>query len=527
MQINVSTSKANHEVVTQLTRKLLGANAKENIIARIALGYSLSTGRRFTHQEFDLYDSKGKEYKEHILFDEQYKNYYLALVCQAYHISKNDDNLPKYIKLHIDDGLEKINYLFENNPQYTFFDFLTEYLTRGIEEIEDVPFSFDPVANNNQHIKKSEFSGPINIKVGYDPEIHEPINFCFNDTNLYGNQHIAVAGKSGSGKTQFAYDFLRQLTIQSQGQVNFLFLDFKGLSEDDKKKHEDFFNTTKAKCISAPQNTIPLNPVSFIDNVNEKNKTVGINKFVDIIAKYSKIGKKQQQTLKDATTEAFLKHKDGKHPSIKEIYDIIVEKMDGKCDTLTEIMQRLSEYELFSSDVNDPSIFLNNNYYFSLSGELDDTVRFTSVFLVINYIFNVFSNMGGTEVVGNYRSMRYVLMIDEAHDLFKEKKSLDILETLLRKIRSYGVSVVLLSQGISEYNQADFDFSAECETAFLLPINDLSNTRAINKFLGLSDKESHEAVRNLEKLENGYAVSNIKEYPKTKVFEVVQYWKEK
>ena len=77
-------------------------------------------------------------------------------------------------------------------------------------------------------------------------------------------------------------------------------------------------------------------------------------------------------------------------------------------DTLTDIIGRLSEYELFESNIKDPSSFLNNNYYFSLSGELDNTVRFTSVFLIINYIFNVFTNLGGTEVTDGYRNMRYV-----------------------------------------------------------------------------------------------------------------------
>ena len=197
---------------------------------------------------------------------------------------------------------------------------------------------------------------------------------------------------------------------------------------------EDFFTSTHTQCINAPNAPFPLNPVSFIDNVNEKNKLVGINKFVDIIAKYSNIGKKQQQILKDATKEAFIQNKDGKHLSLKDIYDLVIEEVGDTRDTLTEIMERLSEYELFASKVNDPSVFLNNNYYFSLSGELDNTVRFTSVFLIINYIFNVFTNMGGTDVSsdGN-RSMRYVLMIDEAHDLFREKKSLEILEVLLRK----------------------------------------------------------------------------------------------
>ena len=39
--INIKTSAANKEVVSRLTQKLPG-EAKENIIARIALGFSLS-----------------------------------------------------------------------------------------------------------------------------------------------------------------------------------------------------------------------------------------------------------------------------------------------------------------------------------------------------------------------------------------------------------------------------------------------------------------------------------------------------
>ena len=283
---------------------------------------------------------------------------------------------------------------------------------------------------------------------------------------------------------------------------------------------------THTTCINAPDEPFPLNPLSFIDNINDRNKLVGINKFVDIIAKYSNIGKKQQQTLKDAVQEAFIQQTNGEYPSLRQVYNLIIEQSGENRDTLTEIMSRLSEYELFASKVNNPSTFLNNNYYLSLSGELDNTVRFTSVFLIINYIFNVFSNMGGTEVNGNYREMRYILMIDEAHDLFREKKSLEILEVILRKIRSYGVSVFLLSQGIAEYNTANFDFSQECETSFLLPINDMANIKAINKFLGLTIKDGNTAIRSLERLKNGQAISNIKEYPKTNVFDVVQFYKE-
>lgn len=54
MQINIKTSGKNQAIVTQLTKKLTGGT-KENVIARIALGYSLSTGKRFTQQrEFGI-----------------------------------------------------------------------------------------------------------------------------------------------------------------------------------------------------------------------------------------------------------------------------------------------------------------------------------------------------------------------------------------------------------------------------------------------------------------------------------------
>ena len=142
--------------------------------------------------------------------------------------------------------------------------------------------------------------------------------------------------------TQFALEFLRQLTIKTQGQVNFLFLDFKGIAQEERVKMADFFDTTKTKCINAPEEPFPINPLSFIDNVNSKNKSVGINKFVDIIAKYSNLGKVQQQTLKDAVLEAFNRQTGGDYPSLQEVFDIIQEK-DGKPDSLTEIMSRLTD----------------------------------------------------------------------------------------------------------------------------------------------------------------------------------------
>ncbi len=49
MQINIRTSEANQEIVRKLTSKL-PVGTKENVIARIALGYSLQNGNISHHR---------------------------------------------------------------------------------------------------------------------------------------------------------------------------------------------------------------------------------------------------------------------------------------------------------------------------------------------------------------------------------------------------------------------------------------------------------------------------------------------
>ena len=80
MLINIRTSEANKPVVQELTKRLnLGT---ENIVSRIAFSYSISKGIKL-NLETDLRDSKGKEYKDDILFG-KFRDYYIAMICQHY-----------------------------------------------------------------------------------------------------------------------------------------------------------------------------------------------------------------------------------------------------------------------------------------------------------------------------------------------------------------------------------------------------------------------------------------------------------
>ncbi len=130
MFTQIKTSIKNKEAVTILTRKFgLGA---ENIIARIAIAYSLQCNARFS--PLDIKDSGGKEYSKNVLFGNLYPMY-AAIMCKHYDIRMSDKNLPRYFKLHLDDGLERIMEDVRDNPNLVGYDYLFDKIHIGLNNI--------------------------------------------------------------------------------------------------------------------------------------------------------------------------------------------------------------------------------------------------------------------------------------------------------------------------------------------------------------------------------------------------------
>lgn len=126
----IKTSAKNKEAVTVLTRKFaLGA---ENVIARIAIAYSLQSGVRFS--PLDVKDSGGKEYSKNVLFGNLY-TMYVAIMCKHYNIKMSDKDLPRYFKMHLDDGLERIMGDVKDNPNLVGFDYLFDKIEDGLKDI--------------------------------------------------------------------------------------------------------------------------------------------------------------------------------------------------------------------------------------------------------------------------------------------------------------------------------------------------------------------------------------------------------
>ena len=130
MFTQIKTSSKNKENVVSLTQKFnLGA---ENVIARIAIAVSLASGNKFS--PFDIKDSGGKEYSKNVLFGAFY-HIYLTLICTHYNIADTDKDIPRYFKLHLDDGLEIIASEVKDNPNLIGYDYLFDKIHNGLEEM--------------------------------------------------------------------------------------------------------------------------------------------------------------------------------------------------------------------------------------------------------------------------------------------------------------------------------------------------------------------------------------------------------
>lgn len=516
MNINFKTSEQSHKLIRDISAKL--RLPSENVIARIAFSYSISKGRLLDIS--NISDSKGKEYKEDTFFG-KYKNFYTSLISQSYNLYKSDDDIPKLVKMHVDDGLELMEKFFESNPNHNIYDFLIELIERGMNSIESSTDSLLFVTNTSNQITDKSYSEKLwKIKVGTSLN-SEDIIVEPNNTHKYNNCHMAIAGTSGSGKTQLALELLSQIVEQTNKQTNFIYLDFKGLNTEDEKKLSPFFTQTDTTFINSPVDSIPINPFAFIDNVNQIFMRLGINKFVDIICEYSNAGNNQKQNLRDSVYSIFNSNK-GKYPTMEQLNTELPNHFQRLPNTISEVIDNMAGYHIFSNETSKD--FFNHNYYFSLGKNLDNSIRFTSTFLVINYIYNTFMSMPDSPVVNGTRSIRYVLLIDEAQVIFRDKKSQFVLQQILEQIRSKGVAVILLAQNISEFDQPSFNFSSLCEICFLFKIQDLSNVKKIAKFLGLSEADTKVVARSLEKIKPGQTLSNLKEFKKGELFIANQFY---
>jgi DNA sulfur modification protein DndE len=208
-------------------------------------------------------------------------------------------------------------------------------------------------------------------------------------------------------------------------------------------------------------------------------------------------------------------------------YDYTVNKR--KLDTLTEIMRQLTDFHIFST-TRSPDLWQSlsdRTVVIDLHGLT--VLRELTVCFMLNSLYRELMAMPDTAVNEGVREMRTIVVIDEAHHFLKDKKRNQILERLIREIRSKGASVFLMSQSPDDYDQPDFDFAELLEFIFILQAS-ANSTKFLQSALGVSAAQAKEVAINVTNLPTAHAYAkSYDEKTKNKAgrLRVRQFWREK
>ena len=521
--MRIKISKENDELLYRI--KTLYNFKNDGVVPRIALSFSLLSGKLFDVEKEITPSSDGKEFRDDkalfgtVIGEGSNLVIFKTIVDQHYNKNTFEDEFAKLFKLHLNHGLNIWNEKIEssNISNGDHIDILLKSIKNGLTlRSNTVKIN----SGNAQINSMKEITSLLSFELG-KTECGETIEIRINDLREFDNRNMAIAGMAGSGKTQLMKDILYQISKNTNNELKFIFFDYKG--EGNPSQLKPFLDATKCEFIDiVNDNGVKFNPFLSI-SLDERQRPFSIKAFVDTIATFvPSVGVAQKNILTNVITDLF-DSKNGSYPTINELFEAIeeyYEENNRRPDTLFAGIQDLTT-NIFNCDPNNPNI-LDKSLYLNLPPALSDTLRQLVVFLLLRYFNTYFSSTNDCEPVDHIFPLRYVIVIDEAHIYLKNKNARKALEELLRLLRSKGVIIVMLSQGVEDYKTKDFDFASQVKLPICLNVQN-KDYKAISNFVG-TPSSKYKLESEIKKLESGKGLINIGE---PKIIELRQWWKTK
>jgi DNA sulfur modification protein DndE len=495
----------------------------ETVVPRIAFAYSIHTNKRFDLLNDAIPKSDGREFRDakglfgSIINDVSNFPIYKSILDTHYKSNLFEDDFAKLFKLHLDHGLSLLEKDLSKTDITTggHISLLMKLVKNGLDLQKDSTLIINA---NKSRLNPKEYNEPVSFIIGCT-ENDEDIVVRINDLSEFDNRNIAIAGMAGSGKTQLIKDILYQISLNTNKQLSFIFFDYKG--EGNSEQLKPFLEKTDCEFINILNDGFNFNPLISINlNDGERQKTFSIKAFVDTVATFvPNMGVSQKNILQTVITN-LIDDKSNTHPSMSELFEAIDNyyvTTKTRPDTLYAAIRDLSS-GLFSENISENII--EKSIYLNLPPTISDTLRQLCVFLLLRYFNFYFSSTNDTEPNENIMPLRYIIVIDEAHIYLKNKNARKALEDLLRLLRSKGVIVVMLSQGVEDYKTKEFDFASQVKLPICLNVQN-KDPKIIKTFIG-TPRSEHKLVNEINKLTSGFGLINIGE-PQT--IKIRQFWK--
>lgn len=373
--------------------------------------------------------------------------------------------------------------------------------TQEIEE-EKVAEGEDDYRDTNAEVT----SPGMNILFGVNQKNNKEVYWEPNDTNKVLHTNTGIIGTMGTGKTQFTKSLVTQLYRESKNNVDghklgILIFDYKG---DYNKSKEDFIEATGANVYELYH--LPFNPLSVIRAKNSKPMLPlhTANSLKVTLAKAFGLGIKQETLLRDLIMDAYeskgiIKNKpdtwDKPAPTLKDVYDLYVNRDDLKEDSLYAAFSNLIDFEIFEPDGNETkSLFdlIDGVTVIDLSG-YDPDIQNLVVAITLDLFYSQMQAHGHSRINGNMRQLNKMILVDEADNFLS--KDFETLKKILKEGREFGVGTILSTQLLSHFSTGENKYSDYVLTWIVHNVAEISLKDAKYIF-NLQEKSEQEQICN-------------------------------
>lgn len=310
----------------------------------------------------------------------------------------------------------------------------------------------------------------IQILFGINEKNNKKVYWYPNDTDRVFHTNTGIIGTMGTGKTQFTKSMITQIYRESKynvgsKNVGILIFDYKG---DYNKSKEDFIEATNANVYELYH--LPFNPLSVIKAKNSKPMLPlhTANSLKVTLAKAFGLGIKQETLLRDLIMESYekrgiIKNKpdtwDNVAPTLKDVYDIYVNRDDLKEDSLYAAFSNLIDFEIFEPDPHKTkSLFelIDGVTVIDLSC-YDPDIQNLVVAITLDLFYSQMQAYGHSEVKGSLRQLNKMILVDEADNFLS--KDFETLKKILKEGREFGVGTILSTQLLSHFYTGENKYS--------------------------------------------------------------------
>ena len=322
--------------------------------------------------------------------------------------------------------------------------------------------SFLPEESTGDGAMPVGMQGEVRLQVGAASRTYEKglsVDFALNGPG--DSPHIALMGKIGSGKTTTGVEIVRQIVEKTN--IPFLMIDPKGEfvnGEDVVGYMADMGVDVQA--IEVGQNPIPLDflPGRQVGSVSVQNAAMQMRDSIALCCKGA--GDIQKDLLRTAVEKVIDADSARDLDAIKTQYRFELESHDKKHDSIMSRLNELTGLHCFSPDMS-ASSFFGRSWVISLKALGTEEVKRLVILLLLDALKAFLLSQSDAPISYGFRSLRHLLVIDEARRILGEKKYLSLAD-LVRQGRSKGGVVMLLSQDPSDFEGQTDDFTTQLGT---------------------------------------------------------------